>query len=123
MFLLLESCNIDKALLYLRAIKSIEWHERVNFHKIVKVTTSCFAHTRKASHECSPMTKSDLDSIKRTSYRDDIDFKIYMSLPFIWSIESIMISKSSNHVLNASLSSCKLSKHFLVPNTCWVLLG
>jgi hypothetical protein len=37
---------MDKALLYKRAIKSIEWHERVNFHKIVKVTISCFAHTK-----------------------------------------------------------------------------
>jgi hypothetical protein len=54
---------MDKALLYKRAIKSIKWHERVKFHKIVKVTTSCFDHT-KVSHECSPRTKSDLDSIK-----------------------------------------------------------
>jgi hypothetical protein len=83
-----KSCNMDRAFLYKRAIKIIEWHEREEFHKIVKVTASCLAFTRKTSHECSPRTKSDLDSIKRISYRDDIDFTIYMSFSFTWSIES-----------------------------------
>jgi hypothetical protein len=51
------------AMIYKSAIKRIEWHERVNFQKNDKVTTSCFTRTSKCHMSVLEELKSDLDSI------------------------------------------------------------